>query len=60
MSERKEPHYVNMLEQILKLKKHYPYRLGLLQGFVSCGKITQGEWERLYRQVVAKVKEPKL
>lgn len=60
MSERQKPFFHDMLEQALKLRKHYPYRLGLLQGFVMCGKITQDEWERLYRQVVAKVKEPKL
>ena len=52
--------YRQMLEQLLAMRKHYPYRLGLLQGFRSCEKITQAEWERLYRQVVAKVKEPKL
>jgi hypothetical protein len=52
--------YKQALEQLLAMRKQYPYRLGLLQGFVICGKITQDEWERLYRQVVAKVKEPKL
>jgi len=51
--------YHDMLEQLLRLRRSYPYRMGLLQGFVSSGRITQAEWEHMERQVVRRVREPK-
>jgi len=50
----------NMLLQLLKLRRHYPYRQGVLQMACLADVITHDEWAYLNRQVVLKVKEPKL
>lgn len=56
----RDSEYRTMLVKLLAMRKHYPYRLGLIQGFVCCGKITNEEFDKLQVQITAKVNEPKL
>lgn len=47
------------LRDLLRLRQDRRYRMGLLQGAVSFGVITQREWERFVWQVNAGRKSPK-
>ena len=47
------------LRDLLRLRQDKRYRMGLLQGAVSFGVITQREWERFVWQVNAGRKAPK-
>jgi len=48
------------LYSLLRLRKDARYRHGLLQGFVSCGKIDNFEFDVLLHQVKALVAEPRM
>jgi len=41
----------DFLLELLSMRKDRGYRMGLIQGFRSCGAITQGEWCELKKQI---------
>lgn len=51
---------VRVILMLLAKKRHYPYRMGVLQAAVLLGVITNEQWGELVQQVARKVKEPKL
>jgi len=53
-----EPKWVNIdrwrLLQMLEFRRTREWKLGLIQGFCSCGKLSQADWQSLKDQIVAK------